>query len=233
MFKIFLVEDDEKLCKLVKEYLEKYDYEVVTVKDFKNIEEEFEDIKPQLVLLDINLPFYDGFHLCRIMRRKSNSPIIFTSARSSDFEQIRGLELGADDYITKPYSFELLLAKVKASLRRIYGEYSNEADTEVIEAGLMLDKNTFKALFKNKEIELSKNEFKLLNKLLENKNKVVKREELLEELWDDSFFVDDNTLTVNVTRVKSKLAELGIEDVIKTKRGLGYTFDAEAVLRSN
>ena len=187
------------------------------------------------MLLDINLPYYDGFHLCRVMRRENNSPIIFTSARSSDFEQIRALELGGDDFIIKPYSFELLLARLKSSLRRIYGEFSPitwdaTPEGDEIKAGkLSLNRHSFKIVFKGKEAELSKNEFKLLKKLIDCRDKFVKREELLEELWDESFFVDDNTLTVNVTRVKSKLFELGIQDIIKTKRGIGYIFDSSVV----
>jgi DNA-binding response OmpR family regulator len=230
VLRIFLVEDDEKLCLLAKEYLEKYDYEVVTVEDFKNVEGEIRAAKPQLILLDINLPYYDGFHICRMLRQEGNYPIIITSARSGEFEQIRGLEMGADDYITKPYSFELLLAKVKAALRRTYGEYSQDSEEEMFLGKLKIDKDTFKIGYGDKAIELSKNEFKLLNKLIQNKDKVVKREEILEELWDESFFVDDNTLTVNVTRVKSKLSDLGIINAIKTKRGVGYTFDSTTVL---
>jgi DNA-binding response OmpR family regulator len=230
VLRIFLVEDDEKLCLLAKEYLEKYDYEVVTVEDFRNVEGEIRAAKPQLILLDINLPYYDGFHICRMLRQEGNYPIIITSARSGEFEQIRGLELGADDYITKPYSFELLLAKVKAALRRTCGEYSQDSEEEMFLGKLKIDKDTFKIGYGDKAIELSKNEFKLLNKLIQNKDKVVKREEILEELWDESFFVDDNTLTVNVTRVKSKLSDLGIINAIKTKRGVGYSFDSTAVL---
>jgi DNA-binding response OmpR family regulator len=226
LYRVFLVEDDEKLCNLAKEYLERYGYDVVIVNDFKNIEMEFLEVKPHIILLDINLPYFDGFHLCRAFRRESNSPIIFTSARSSDFEQIRALELGADDYVTKPYSFDFLLAKVKAALRRTYGEYSSDNEDELRVGQLSLDVDSFKIIYNKNEIELSKNEFKLLRKLIENRDKVVKREELLEELWDESFFVDDNTLTVNVTRVKSKLSDLGIQETIKTKRGVGYFFDS-------
>lgn len=228
MYRIYIVEDDEKLCLLTKEYLERYGYDIYTVKDFKNVEEEFSIIKPHLVLLDINLPYYDGFHLCRIFRKDSNSPIIFTSARSGDLEQVRGLELGADDFITKPFSFELLHAKVNAALRRTYGEYS--AEGEEAEAGaLFLDRDSFKVNYRGREAELTKNEFKLLNKLIENRGKVVTRELLLEELWDESNFVDDNTLTVNVTRVKGKLSDLGIKDAVKTKRGIGYLLDTDNI----
>lgn len=229
MYRILIVEDDEKLCSLTKEYLEKYGYEIITIKDFKNVEEEFRRADPNLILLDINLPYYDGFNLCRVFRRESRSPIIFISARSGDMEQVRGLELGADDYIVKPFSFELLIAKVQATLRRIYGEYSLDSEDSLITGKLSLDKASFRIIYGEKQMELSKNEFKLINKLIENKDKVVSREELLEELWDETSFVDDNTLTVNVTRVKGKLSELGINESIKTKRGIGYLFDSKGL----
>lgn len=222
MYKVFLVEDDEKLNEHIKEYLEMYNYEVYTVKDFKNTEKEFESINPDLVLLDINLPYADGFYLCRVFRKKSNIPIIITSARIEEVEQIMGIELGADDYITKPFSLKMLLTKISAALRRI-NEFSNDKRDLNIN-GLELKERNFKISYKDREIELSKNEFALLKEFVENKDVIIKREALLELIWDDSEFVNDNTLTVNITRVKNKLKELGIEDVIKTKRGVGYVF---------
>ncbi|MFL0249264.1 response regulator transcription factor [Clostridium neuense] len=222
MYKIFLVEDDEKLNEHIKEYLQMYDYEVYVVEDFKNTEKEFEFINPDLVLLDINLPYSDGFYLCRVFRKKSNVPIIITSARTAEIEQIMGIELGADDYITKPFSLKMLLTKISAALRRT-NELSNDKKSLKIN-GLELKESNFRINYKDREIELSKNEFALLKKLVENKDVILKRETLLELIWDDSEFVNDNTLTVNITRVKNKLKELGIEDVIKTKRGVGYVF---------
>ena len=229
MYKIMIIEDDNKLRSLTKDYLEKYDYKVIEILDFKNIEDQFIEIQPDLVLLDINLPYYDGFYLCRVFRRKSKIPIIIISARSSEMEQVMGIELGADDYVTKPFSSEVLLVKVKSALRRTYGEYSKNETGSLKVKSLSLNENSFKIFYKADSIELSKNEFKLIKKLIENKDKIVKREDLLEELWDDSSFVDDNTLTVNVTRIKSKFNELGINDIIKTKRGAGYYFDSSAL----
>jgi len=164
VYKIFLVEDDEKLNEHIKEYLEMYSYEVYTVKDFKNTEKEFESINPDLVLLDINLPYADGFYLCRVFRKKSNVPIIITSARIEEVEQIMGIELGADDYITKPFSLKMLLTKISAALRRI-NEFSNDKRNLNIN-GLELNESNFKISYKNREIELSKNEFALLKKFV-------------------------------------------------------------------
>lgn len=227
MKKILVVEDDLKLGSFIKEFIEKYSYRVFLIKDYKNIEKEFYEVRPELILLDINLPYSDGFQLCRFFRRETDAPIIFISARSGEFEQIRGLEMGADDYIVKPFSFELLLAKIQAAFRRSYGEYNQEKSIITAANGLELNKNNFEIGFKGKLIELSKKEFQLLNKLVQNENAIVTREELLEELWDDTFFVDDHTLTVNVTRVKNKLAMLGLNDVIKTKRSAGYIYQSK------
>lgn len=229
MFKILIIEDDDNLKLLIKEYLEKYGYAVSFIEDFKNIEVQFEKENPHLVLLDINLPYYDGFYLCRVFRRKSKIPIIITSARSGEIEQVMGIELGADDYLIKPFSIDLLMVKVKAALRRVYGEYSASEDKILEVKGIHLDEGSFKVHYNGLTVELSKNEFKLIKKLLENKDKIVSREELLGELWDDSSFVDDNTLTVNVTRVKTRLYELGINEAIKTKRGSGYLFDTSSI----
>jgi len=229
MYKILIIEDDEKLRNLTRENLERYDYQVSIIEDFRKVEQQLAELKPDLVILDINLPYYDGFYLCRLIRKKSKVPIIIISARSGDLEQVMGIELGADDYVTKPFSSELLLAKVKSALRRAYGEYTINKDQQLSVKGLVLNPDSFKMSYKGLELELSKNEFKLLKKLLENGGKIVSRENLLVELWDDSSFVDDNTLTVNVTRVKQKCEELGIRSAIKTKRGVGYSFNPEAL----
>lgn len=226
MYKIYLVEDDIRLRDHIKEYIEKFDYEVFVVSDFKEIEKEFDKINPDLVLLDINLPYYDGFYFCRAIRKKSNVPIMFISARTEDAEQIMAIELGGDDYITKPFSLQLLLTKINAFLRRVYGEYGKNDANNLSVNGLSIDEGNFKIYYESKQIELSKNEFKLLKELLMNKDHIVTREELLSVLWDDEAFVDYNTLTVNVTRVRNKLKELGINNAIKTKRGVGYVFES-------
>ncbi len=228
MKKILLVEDDITLSKLIKESIEKYSYEVETIDNFEYIENEFQKSCPDLVLLDINLPYSDGFQLCRSFRRESKVPIIFISARSNYTEQIRALESGGDDYIVKPFDVELLLAKIQAVFRRTYGEYTEITALVSLKNGLSLNKNNFEMSYKNNTVELSKKEFQLINKLVENENAIVSREELLEELWDEKYFIDDHTLTVNITRVKNKMASLGYKDVIKTKRGAGYMFVSAA-----
>lgn len=226
MPKIMIVEDDTQLRNQIKEVLESYHYEVYAIESFHNIEEQFIRIEPHLVLLDINLPYYDGNYYCRMFRKHSNIPIIITSARNSDMDQILSMELGADEYVVKPFHIQVLLAKVNALVRRLYGDYADtETNKDIILHGITLDNAGFKISYQNKSEELSKNEFKLMKKFMQNANKVITREELLEEIWDESSFVDDNTLTVNVTRVKNKMANLGLDDVIKTKRGAGYLFD--------
>ncbi|AKA68152.1 response regulator transcription factor [Clostridium scatologenes] len=224
MYKILVIEDDIKLDKLIAEYLQKYKYETIHIQNFRNIETELKKTKADLILLDINLPYYDGFQLCKTLRRTSKVPVIIISSRDSHEEQIRGLELGADDYIVKPFNFDFLLAKIQAEIRRVYGEYAVESTMIESIGGIKLNKDTFDLLYNDIKIELSKNEFKLLNILIKNENKIVSREELLEELWDDITFVDDNTLTVNITRIRNKLKGLGVNEIISTKRGVGYIF---------
>ncbi len=231
MAKIMIIEDDIQLRNQIKEVLTGYQYEVYTVETFHNVEEQFLQVMPHLVLLDINLPYYDGNYYCKMFRKHSHIPIIITSARNSDIDQILSMELGADEYIVKPFHIPVLIAKVNALVRRLYGDYAGSENVKEISLyGIKLDSAGFKISYHNAVEELSKNEFKLINKFMQNADKVLSREELLEELWDESSFVDDNTLTVNVTRVKSKLASLGIEDVIKTKRGAGYLFDTASLI---
>ncbi|MDT8716851.1 response regulator transcription factor [Clostridium sp. 19966] len=229
MGKIFVVEDDVKLRNLIKDSLERYGYAILAAEDFLSLEEEFKKELPELVLLDINLPYNDGFYYCRAFRRISKAPIIMISARNGDMEQVMSMELGADDYIIKPFNIDILIAKVKSVFRRVYGEYSNAEEKDLEVLGMRLKEKSFKIEYKGMQLELSKNEFKLVKKFLEKKDMVVSREELLSELWDEFNFVDDNTLTVNVTRIKNRLSELGIRGAIKTKRGIGYIFDTSAL----
>lgn len=226
MCSIMIIEDDKKLSSLIRNHLERYGYKTYSVEDFSNIKGEFIKNNPQLVLMDINLPLFDGFYWCRDIRTVSNVPIIFISARDSDMDQVMAIENGGDDYITKPFSYDVLFAKIKGVMRRAYGSYA-ESSREVFEInGLFLYMNQNIVEYQGKKIELSNKEFQLLHLLLKSVNKIVSREILLEVLWNDINFVDDNTLSVNMTRVRKRLEELGITDVIETKRGQGYRIAA-------
>lgn len=222
MYNILLIEDDPQLADLIKENLERYGYSVQLPNHFSTIVEEFTQIEPDLVLLDINLPYYDGYYLCRSFRQKSTVPILMISARSHEMDQIMAIEMGADDYLTKPFTFEMLQSKVKAAIRRVYGEYSAKEETANCVGPLCLDEKNLSLSYKGTKTELSKNEYKLLKKLMEHHDSFVSREELIEEVWDSLTFVDDNTLTVNMTRIKQTLSGLGLKDLIKSKRGVGY-----------
>lgn len=222
-YRIMLVEDDEKIAAILAAELERYGYGVVRTTDFSRVREEFLAVRPHLVLLDINLPRFDGYYWCRQIRSLSKVPILFLSARSGDLDQVRALENGGDDYITKPFNLELALAKVKSALRRAYGEYALAAERSVLQAGdLLLHRTENRVSRGSNAAELTPKEFRLLWTLAERPGEIVSREELLEALWDDIDFVDDNTLTVNVARVRRRLAELGLPDAIETKRGQGY-----------
>jgi len=225
-----IIEDDNSLCTLLKESLEKYDYEVYIPQNMKDVIEEFKEVKPELVLLDVNIPYYDGFYICRTLRRESNVPILFISARNGEMDQIMGIEMGADDYIIKPFSLEIVLAKIRSTIRRTYGEYWSGREDKVIINTFYIDENSFKMYYKGQSQELTKTELKLMKKLFDSRDKVVSREDLLEEMWDESFIAGDNALTVNITRVKGKLASFGINDAVKTKRGAGYYFDTMVLI---
>lgn len=228
MYRIMIVEDDDKIAEILSGYIRKYNYEVVRAARFDDIRNEFVENRPHLVLLDINLPQYDGFYWCRQIRTISNVPIIFISARVGEMDQVMAIENGGDDYLTKPFNLDVVVAKIKGALRRAYGEYASVSagSGDLYEVyGLGLDRSKNQVLWNGGKIILSHNEFRLLNCLVQQVGQIITREELLEELWDDADFVDDNTLTVNVTRVRKKLEELGIKGAIETVRGQGYRLE--------
>lgn len=223
MRRIFLIEDDPKIANLLKDYLERYEYVVRIVEHFDKIIDEFNKFEPHLVLLDINLPRYDGFYWCRQIRSISNCPIIFVSARDSGMDQVMAIENGGDDYITKPFNFDVVQAKIKGIIRRIYGEYATSKQSDFMEVnGFLLHLTAMEVECNEQLAPLTKNEFVLLKAFMDRLNQVLSRTYLLEMLWDDEQFVDDNTLSVNITRLRKKLEDIGIRNSIQTIRGAGY-----------
>lgn len=221
MFKIFIIEDDKKLSALLSQNLEKWNFITKEVEDFSNIINEFINYDPNLVLLDINLPAFDGFYWCSKIREISKVPVIFISSRNSNMDIIMAINMGGDDFIQKPLSTEILIAKINALLRRTYSYHDTQ--TNVIEYnGIVLDMKDNILIYKDEKIELTKNEYKILYVLIKNNNKIVLRDDIMRVLWEDESFVDDNTLTVNINRLRKKLEEYGIKDIIKTKKGQGY-----------
>ena len=221
--RIYIIEDDISISTLLKDYIDRYGFEGVVATNFNNIIEEFEVCKPSLILLDINLPKFDGFYWCTKIRQKSNIPIIFISARESGMDQIRALESGGDDYITKPFEYEVVVAKIKSHLRRCYGEYAPKLNERIVELdGLKFYPERLEVKFKDKNIIITKKEGILLECLMKKYPKVVSRDYLLEKIWDDIEFVEENTLNVNVSRIRKRLNDLGIEDAVNTVRCVGY-----------
>lgn len=225
MFKIFIIEDDKQLVSLLEEHLHKFGYDVKSVIDFETVRYQFEQYEPNLVLLDVNLPKYDGYYWCRQIRNLSTCPILFISARESKMDQVMALENGGDDYITKPFDFEIVIAKINSHLRRAYGSYASPQNGRtIIAGGLKLDVERLTLTFNDEHIELSHTEAKILDELMKKSERVVSRERLLEKIWDDQAFVDDNTLNVYITRVRKKLDALHISNALQTIRGQGYRF---------
>ncbi|GED16250.1 transcriptional regulator [Aneurinibacillus migulanus] len=226
MNKIMIVEDDTKIAELLHSHIEKYGYEATVTKDFNHVLDLFRNIMPDLVLLDVNLPSFDGYYWCRQIRSISTCPILFISARAGEMDQVMALENGADDYITKPFYYDVVMAKIRSHLRRSYGAYAPKMEERIVEQeGLILYPERMELKLGEQITTLTKKEAVLLETLLKRFPRVVSRETLLEKLWDDQSYVDDNTLNVNITRVRKKLQELGIHDAIETVRGAGYRFN--------
>lgn len=217
---VLLVEDDLELAKEIKLSLEKWGMQVELIDDFNNVLEEVVKKQPKLVLMDVNLPYYDGFYWCGRIREVSKIPILFLSSRDSNMDVIMGINNGGDDYITKPFDTQVLLSKINALLRRAY-QYS-EAGTLLYYNEVILDIDKCELRYKDNRLDLTKNEIKILTLLIRNKGKVVSRDKIMMNLWNDDEFISDNTLTVNITRLRSKMKEIGLDDIIKTKKGLGY-----------
>lgn len=218
---IFIIEDDPAIFQSLKERLEPWSFHVAGPDNFHEVMGSFIKEQPHLVIIDIQLPAYDGFHWCREIRTISKVPILFLSSRDHPMDMIMAMNMGADDYVQKPFNTDVLLAKIQAILRRTYA--FGEEQSEVVEwNGAIIDKHRGIIRMEGKEVELTKNEFFILLVLVQAKNQIVSRDDLIRKLWDDERFVNDNTLTVNVTRLRQKLADFGLEEAIVTKKGLGY-----------
>ena len=220
MSKIMIIEDEVTIREELKVFLTRYGYEVLVPDDFSNIIDYVKSKNPNLILLDINLPIFDGYYICREIRKFSEVPIIIVTSRDSDVDELMSMNLGADDFITKPYNTQILLARIESILKRVY---RNSTVQDVLEYGDMkLNLSNGTIIYNDKVIELTKNELKILSYLIKNRGKIVSRESLINYLWNCEMFIDDNTLTVNMTRLRNKLEELGLKELIETKRGQGY-----------
>ncbi len=222
MYKILIVEDDKTIASVIENKLGQWNYDIHKVEDYKNIILEFTTFQPHLVLLDITLPYYDGFYWCDKIRQISSVPLIFISSRHTDSDKIRAITLGGDDYLEKPFSMDLLVAKVQAALRRAYSYTDQTLDT-LQYRGVILDLERLRIHYKDATVELTPNEVGILTLLMRNQNRVVSRTRFMKALWDDENFIDDNTLTVNINRLRRKLALIGLKDYIRTIRGEGYS----------
>lgn len=220
MYRIFIVEDDEMIADSLKSHLENWDYEVVCVGDFSNVTAEFINAAPQLVLMDIKLPFYNGYHWCSEIRKVSKTPIIFLSSASDNMNIVMAVNMGGDDFIAKPFDLDVLTAKIQAMLRRSYDFVSQSVLLE--HRGAMLNLTEATITCGDEKLELTKNELRILQMLMENKEKVVSRDALMTKLWESDSYVDENTLSVNVNRLRKKLEQIGLVNFIQTKKGIGY-----------
>lgn len=220
MQRIFLVEDDKTISQLVAKNLINWGYQVQEVKDFQMVLDQIRDFQPHLILLDIGLPFFNGYYWCQEIRKTSRVPIMFLSSHDQPMDIVMAINMGADDYVTKPFEMTVLLAKIQGLLRRTY-DFVGEQSVLWFEE-ISLDLKTMQVSYKQDVEELTRNEFQILRVLFEHGKEVVSREELMRELWNSDIFVDDNTLSVNIARLRKKLAELGLPDLIATKKGVGY-----------
>lgn len=220
MYKILIVEDDSIIAGTLKNHLCQWGFEVRCIEDFKNVLEETADFTPHLILLDIILPFFNGFHWCQRIREFSKVPIIFLSSASDNMNIVMAMNMGGDDFIEKPFDLNVLTAKIQALLRR---SYSFQGNVNVIEhQGLLLNLSDATVLYEGEKIDLTKNEYRILQCLMERAGKIVSREDIITKLWEDDSFIDDNTLTVNMTSLRKKLDKAGLSDLILTKKGIGY-----------
>lgn len=217
--KIFVVEDEIEICKELSVLLQKYGYAYESSTDFTHITDHILKAEADLVLLDINLPYQDGYTICREIRKQSDIPIIVLTSRNTDFDELMSLNIGADDFILKPYNAQVLIARIQKILKRTYEAQVNSV---LIHKGLTINLLKATASYGDKEVDLTKNELGILRLLVVNKGNVIPRDAIIDELWQSDEFIDENTLNVNIVRLRKKLSEIGAPDYLETKRGLGY-----------
>ena len=220
MHKILLVEDDEVIRQQVKKILEQWEYEVVLVEDFMEVLSLFVKEEPHLVLMDIGLPLFNGYHWCQEIRKVSKVSIMFLSSRDQAMDFVMAINMGGDDFVTKPFDQNVLLAKIQGLLRRSYEFGKDQSLLEYM--GVILNLKAMDLVYQGEVVSLTKNEFQILQVLFERSGNIVSREDLMKELWNSDFFIDDNTLSVNVARLRKKLEAVGLKDFIETKKGVGY-----------
>ena len=219
--KILLIEDDQSIFEIVQQRLQQWGFTVKGVKDFQAVMDDYHTFAPNLVMIDIQLPAYDGFHWCREIRAESNVPILFLSSRDHPMDMVMAMQMGADDFVQKPFHMDVLIAKIQAILRRTY-DYKEQVNSTIEWQGAIIDYDRALVSYKGMQVELTKNELFILKALLTSAGQIVSRDEMMRKLWDDDRFVNDNTLTVNVNRLRQRLEDIGLVDVIVTKKGLGY-----------
>lgn len=220
MYRICMVEDDPLIAKKVKNHLESWDYEVTLIEDFSNVMAEVEACNPHLILMDIKLPTYNGYYWCQEIRKTSKVPIMFLSSASDNMNIVMAVNMGGDDFLAKPFDLDVLTVKIQAMLRRSY-DFVDAGDT-LEYRGMILNLGDAIVLYNGNRVELTRNELKILQTLLENKGKIVTRDILMTKIWESDDYIDENTLSVNVNRLRKKLAEMGLEELIVTKKGMGY-----------
>lgn len=220
MYRIMIVEDDAVIARSLKRHLESWDYEVYCVEDFSDVLAAFAEFGPQLVLMDIKLPFYNGYHWCSKIRAVSKVPLMFLSSASDNMNIVMAVNMGADDFVAKPFDLDVLTVKIQALLRRTY-DFTGQS-TMLEHRGAFLNLTEATLVFGEEKAELTKNELKILQVLMENKEKVVSRDSLMTRLWESDSYVDENTLSVNINRLRKKLDAMGLEGFILTKKGIGY-----------
>ncbi len=223
MYKLMIIEDDKGIADAIKEQASLWDLDVLCAENFRDIMKDFAAFSPHIILLDISLPFFNGFYWCSEIRKVSTVPIIFISSASDNMNMVMAMNMGGDDFIAKPFDQSVLMAKLQAMLRRTY---NFGAGSPIIEhKGALLNTGDNTLTYRDQKIPLSKNEFRILSVLLKNKGKTVSREKLMEALWETDSFVDENTLSVNVNRLRKRLADSGLTDFIMTKFGMGYLIE--------